>query len=141
MRQTGESEAGKAKVCAICQRDTELVADHCHATSTWRGWLCRGCNLGLGWFLDDAVTLRAAADYIEQHNANPINTLVFTSNEIKRCRPRMRERTSARAARSRQSGPGLCVLDPGLEVGAASGPLIVCEGATRVGDSAGTGST
>jgi recombination endonuclease VII len=34
----------KSAVCDLCQREKELVADHCHTTGIFRGWLCPRCN-------------------------------------------------------------------------------------------------
>lgn len=62
--------------CAICdsanpglvngkQRDWSV--DHDHATGVVRGLLCRGCNTGLGHFMDDPARLLAAERYIQFH--------------------------------------------------------------------------
>lgn len=53
--------------CAICDRATPLVVDHCHATVKVRKLLCSGCNTGLGLFREDSKALRAAADYMDAH--------------------------------------------------------------------------
>lgn len=56
--------------CAIChapeseQHKGVFHVDHCHATGTVRGLLCRGCNHMLGAVRDDAATLQRAIDYI-----------------------------------------------------------------------------
>ena len=56
--------------CEICGRfnSTAMHLDHDHATGKFRGWLCNGCNLGLGQFSDDPARLRAAADYLERNS-------------------------------------------------------------------------
>lgn len=42
--------------CAICKRDFDLFKhnnihiDHCHKRNKFRGWLCRACNIRLGWY-------------------------------------------------------------------------------------------
>ncbi|GAB3863366.1 hypothetical protein GCM10028801_30820 [Nocardioides maradonensis] len=51
--------------CAICSREAKLVPDHCHDTSTFRGAICQGCNIGIGQFGNDPARLRAAAEYLE----------------------------------------------------------------------------
>lgn len=55
--------------CAICERPLEfpgrdLHIDHCHATGSVRGVLCRGCNIAIGCFEDDPVRIRAAICYL-----------------------------------------------------------------------------
>ncbi len=66
-------------LCAICrQPPTEAVnqtgqrglhVDHDHATGAVRGLLCTNCNGSLGKMKDSPELLRAAADYLEQHQA------------------------------------------------------------------------
>jgi hypothetical protein len=62
--------------CLICEKASErLFVDHrhdCCAAGTAgcgecvRGLLCNKCNAGLGYFKDDAVALRRAAEYLER---------------------------------------------------------------------------
>ena len=40
--------------------------DHCHTTGNYRGWLCGGCNQGLGKFYDNVDTLQRAIEYLER---------------------------------------------------------------------------
>lgn len=48
----------QAGLCAVCQRDIELVVDHDHDTGLVRGLLCFGCNISEGlcpeapWFVE-----------------------------------------------------------------------------------------
>lgn len=58
-----ERAAGK---CEVCREDLgdDACVDHDHETGRVRGMLCRGCNLGLGWFRDDPRRLLAAVEYL-----------------------------------------------------------------------------
>jgi hypothetical protein len=56
--------------CAICGTDDfkgrRPHTDHCHATGEVRGLLCKRCNQGVGFFVDDPGLMRGAAEYIER---------------------------------------------------------------------------
>lgn len=51
--------------CHMCNADGIMNLDHCHKTGEFRGWLCTGCNRGLGYFGDDLERLKAAIRYLE----------------------------------------------------------------------------
>ena len=59
----------QANTCAICKLRCKsgrmLSVDHCHATGTVRGLLCRSCNLMLGNAHDSVLMLKAAIFYLE----------------------------------------------------------------------------
>jgi hypothetical protein len=62
--------------CPICKEPPPppfkaFDLDHDHETGKVRGLLCRPCNLALGGARDNPTILRALADYIEYHRANP----------------------------------------------------------------------
>lgn len=57
--------------CAICRcahpgGRGAWHLDHDHASGAVRGFLCQGCNNGLGLFRDDPARLEAAAGYLKQ---------------------------------------------------------------------------
>lgn len=60
--------------CECCGVSFEGMAknnihmDHCEETQTFRGWLCRGCNVGIGYLGDDIESLQKAMDYLQRHN-------------------------------------------------------------------------
>ena len=55
-------EAGN---CPICDSYTEKwVLDHCHETLTFRGYICRDCNAGIGLLKDNADILKNALYYL-----------------------------------------------------------------------------
>lgn len=57
--------------CAACRTDqpggrwARFSVDHDHATGLVRGLLCLRCNRAVGLMLDDPVTARAIASYLE----------------------------------------------------------------------------
>lgn len=60
----GETRHG---VCPICTRTIGLVCDHWHngpRKGQVRGWLCRGCNLLLGYAFDCGDNLDRAKAYL-----------------------------------------------------------------------------
>jgi hypothetical protein len=67
-----EREAGRPRppVCELCAKPNRnnrpIYFDHCHASGSFRGWLCHRCNTILGQVDDNAVLLRRLADYLER---------------------------------------------------------------------------
>jgi hypothetical protein len=60
-----EQREGRCDICGETDNRT-LSLDHCHETNRNRGLLCRRCNMGLGCFGDNPMTLRKAAEYLEK---------------------------------------------------------------------------
>ena len=46
---------------------TGMCFDHSTATSRFRGWICKRCNVGLGNFGDSVETVQSALDYLKKH--------------------------------------------------------------------------
>lgn len=46
-----------------------LHMDHCHETGAFRGWLCSGCNQGLGMFWESETRLQLAIEYLARNKA------------------------------------------------------------------------
>lgn len=72
LRRERETLLGKPELCEIC--GSKFVSswhggpqfDHNHGTNDARGWLCNGCNTGIGALGDNPRILRAAAEYLEK---------------------------------------------------------------------------
>jgi hypothetical protein len=65
--------------CAICRTDQagptvshSLCVDHDHATGHIRGLLCHDCNVAIGRLKDNPELCRAAATYLESHQAQAV---------------------------------------------------------------------
>lgn len=56
--------------CKVCEKTTDIVVDHCHATNVVRGPLCRTCNLALGYVNDDVDILRKLIVYLQTQGTN-----------------------------------------------------------------------
>ena len=59
--------AGRPKPteCEVCGETGIICFDHDHKTGEFRGWLCRNCNLALGYAKDDTERLHLLAQYLE----------------------------------------------------------------------------
>ena len=45
----------------------DIHFDHCKVTETFRGWLCKNCNVGLGMLGDDLAGIHRALVYLNKH--------------------------------------------------------------------------
>lgn len=58
--------------CGICGASIDYKTghiDHCHDTGVVRGWLCGGCNIGIGSLKESPEILRKALAYVEMCEA------------------------------------------------------------------------
>ena len=55
--------------------------DHCHDTGEFRGWLCKGCNTGLGSIGDTFESVVNALKYINRFEDKPVNDIVKLISE------------------------------------------------------------
>ena len=63
---TLEDIAGRPKpsICEICSGAGKINFDHDHVTGEFRGWICRDCNLTLGFARDRTELLQKLIDYL-----------------------------------------------------------------------------
>ena len=54
--------------CDLCGKpvDRNWQLDHCHETGEFRGWLCKGCNTGLGGIGDNFDSASNALIYLSK---------------------------------------------------------------------------
>jgi hypothetical protein len=62
----GQLPDKQPKVCELCSKSRKLYVDHDHTTGKIRGWLCAGCNTGLGKLGDSLVGLIRAVQYLKR---------------------------------------------------------------------------
>ena len=63
-----ENQLNETQQPTICKRGSPWVCDHDHTTKSFRGWICRKCNLGLGNFNDDYTLVLNAAKYLKEYS-------------------------------------------------------------------------
>lgn len=58
---------GKPETARTRKRDLMgLSIDHCHDTHSFRGWLCKKCNTGIGMLGDGIAGLEKAIEYLRR---------------------------------------------------------------------------
>ena len=65
-----KSRVQLATACEICSTECKLVYDHCHKLGHFRGWLCHGCNVMLGFAKDDPEILQKAIEYLKERGGS-----------------------------------------------------------------------
>ena len=69
--------------CDCCYKKTKkLEVDHIHGSSTFRGWLCRACNSGMGKLGDNLEGVLQASIFLENDTNKIIETLHEVYNEM-----------------------------------------------------------
>jgi hypothetical protein len=70
----------KPERCDCCHKKVEklLELDHIHGSTTFRGWLCRACNSGMGKLGDNLEGVLQSAIYLE----NDIDKIIETLHEV-----------------------------------------------------------
>ena len=67
--------------CGICAKtiaDSDVCADHDHATGFFRDWLCKNCNCAIGLFNDNTSICLSASLYLHKHQHNGKTSHYFT---------------------------------------------------------------
>ena len=62
IKKTAPPKPTHCECCGI--EPNAFVMDHCHETETFRGWLCRNCNMGIGKLGDNIEGLQTALRYL-----------------------------------------------------------------------------
>jgi len=72
----------KPDSCDNCHKNKKLQVDHIHGSVTFRGWLCRNCNTGIGSLGDILEGVLRAAIYLEKDKGKIIEVLNGIKNEV-----------------------------------------------------------
>ena len=62
--------APEDRICECCGVEVKYETmhfDECHETKTFRGWLCRSCNQGIGMLGDNITGVERALAYLKRH--------------------------------------------------------------------------
>ena len=82
-RESRKNASPKPERCECCHKKVKkLQVDHLHGTFTFRGWLCRDCNTGIGSLGDNLEGVLQAAVYLENDKNKIIETLDKVYNEM-----------------------------------------------------------
>jgi len=82
-RDARKNATPKPDRCDCCHKKEEkLQIDHIHGSSTFRGWLCRNCNTGMGGLGDNLEGVLQGAIYLENDENKIIETLHKVFNEM-----------------------------------------------------------
>ena len=66
----------KPECCDCCHKKTKkLQLDHIHGSTTFRGWLCKACNSGMGKLGDNLEGVLRGALYLEKDKNKIIKKL------------------------------------------------------------------
>ena len=68
--------------CNCCHKKGKLEVDHIHGSITFRGWLCKRCNIGLGNLGDNLEGTLQAAVYLENDKDKIIKALHKVYDEM-----------------------------------------------------------
>ena len=83
LRKARKNAPPHPKHCDCCHKKIEkLQVDHLHGSTTFRGWLCRQCNTGLGGLGDDLEGVLQGAIYLENDKDKIIETLNKVFDEM-----------------------------------------------------------
>ncbi len=75
-REVKKNAPPKPERCECCHKKTKKPqVDHIHGSTTFRGWLCKACNTGMGKLGDNLEGLLQAAIYLENDKNKIIETL------------------------------------------------------------------
>ena len=73
----------KPERCVCCHKKAEkLQVDHVHGSTTFRGWVCRDCNTGIGSLGDNLEGVLQSAIYLENDTDKIIETLHKVFNKM-----------------------------------------------------------
>jgi hypothetical protein len=69
-----EAQSGKCAICSVemaprGRAKNSAAVDHNHESGAVRGLLCRNCNAGIGYLMDDPDLLIAAAEYLVERGS------------------------------------------------------------------------
>ena len=82
-REARKNAPPKPERCVCCHKKTKkLEVDHLHGTFTFRGWLCKSCNTGIGKLRDNLEGVLQGAIYLENDTEKIKETLHKVYNEM-----------------------------------------------------------